>query len=286
MSRKRIGLQLEKSVTAGSLVKTNVSNEQEYFAPGTNGQLLTVVSGVPTWQTISFPSEFEQFANHAGRPATGAVDVIYYSTSENVFSIWNGTAYVAVPTSPSISFAGNSGTAQTIASGATLSILASLGFTTVASATGNITVTPPAGVTTGNVMTWSGTAWASATPASSSFTLAGDSGTAQTVTGGSTLTIKGATASGISVAMSATNTATISFNKVRNTFSPTSGSTTVTLTATPILASLEIYRNGDIQDIADDYTVSGLIVTFLTAFGNSTGASTSGTEKINAIFLT
>ena len=47
--RTRIGKQLEKSTTVGSIVVTNASNEQEYIAPGANDTLLQVVSNVPTY---------------------------------------------------------------------------------------------------------------------------------------------------------------------------------------------------------------------------------------------
>jgi len=282
MARARIGLQLEKSTTAGSIVKTSAINEQEYLSPGSNGQVLTVVAGVPAWGTIPFPSEFEQVANNAARPVTGSLDVIYYATAENVFSIWTGTVYVTVPSSPSFTLAGNSGTSQSIASGSTLSVLASLGFATVASATGIVTLTPPAGVTTGNVMTWNGTIWTSTAPASSSFTLAGDTGTSQTVTGGSTATIKGGVTSGVLVTMSATNTATITLKKQRDVFAPVSAATTVTLTQTPNLSTLEIFRNGFLQDLTTDYTVAGLVVTFVVAFNASSGAT--NTESVSAIY--
>ena len=282
MARKRIGLQLEKSAVVGSIPRTNASNEQEYYAPGSSGQLLTVVSGVPTWQTIVFPSSFVHVANQAARPTTGSVDVIYYAYAENTFSIWNGTTYVLVPTSPTINLAGNSGTAQTIASGATLSVLASLGFTTVTSATGNVTITPPSGTATGNVMTYNGTAWVSAAPSFTSFSVAGNTGTAQTIAGSATLTIQGGTASGVTVAMSATNIASITLTRTRETFLPTAAATTVTASATPILSTLQVYRNGDLQDITTDYTVSGAIITFVVAFGASNGAT--GTEVVNLIY--
>ena len=279
MSRKRIGLQLEKSTVAGSVIRTSAANEQEYLAPGTTGQVLTIVSGTPTWGTIPFPSEFEQVANNAARPATGALDVIYYAAAENVFSIWSGSAYVTVPTSPAFTLAGNSGTSQSITSGSTLSVLASLGFATVASATGIVTLTPPAGGTAGNVMSWNGTAWVSAT---SGFTAAGDTGTSQAVANGATLTIKGGVSSGVLVTMSATNIASITLKKQRDIFSPADATTTVTLTQSPILSTLQVYRNGDLQDIIDDYTITGLIITFVVAFGASTGAT--NTEKVNTIY--
>lgn len=50
-TRLRIGKQLEKSITPGSIVKTNALNEQEYVPPGTEGTYLKVVGGVPMWVT-------------------------------------------------------------------------------------------------------------------------------------------------------------------------------------------------------------------------------------------
>jgi hypothetical protein len=286
MSRKRIGLQLEKSTTAGSIVKTSAINEQEYLAPGSNGQLLTVVGGVPTWQTFTVPADYQTYANIAALPVTGSSSLIYYATAENQFLIWNGTIYVPVPASPTIIAAGNSGSSQTIASGATLSLLASLGFTTVASATGIITVTPPSGTVTGQVMTWNNTTstWSATTLSSATFTAAGDLGTSQTITAGDTLTIKGATNSGIKVTGVATDVLEISTTRVREKFTPTTAGTTVTLASTPITASLEVYRNGDLQDITDDYTISGAVITFLTAFGSSNGGTLS--EIVNVIYYT
>lgn len=215
MARVRISKQLEKSVTAGSIIATDVSNEASYLAPGTNGQLLTVVSGVPAWQTLSFPSEYEQYANVAALPATGVTDVIYYTAAENEFRIWNGSAYVLVPTAPTFTVAGNTGTNQTISSGNTLSIV-------------------------------------------------------------------GASNTGIIVTASNTDTLTITVREQVDNFSPTTGATTVTASQTPLVAYLQVYRNGIIQDITDDYTVSGTTITFVTAFGSSTGATYG--EKIKLIY--
>lgn len=147
---------LEQSATPYSIPRTDATNNQEYIAPGANGQVWTVVAGIPQYATITFPSEFEVYANVAALPVAGVVDVIYYTTAENEFRIWNGAAYVVVPTAASFSFtlAGNSGPNQTISNTDTLSILASRGFTVVASATDTVTVTPPAGTVTGQVMYW------------------------------------------------------------------------------------------------------------------------------------
>jgi hypothetical protein len=211
-----------RSSTPGSILLSNASNDYQHTVPGSNGAVLTVVAGVPTWQAISFPSEYDQYANKAARPATGLVDVIYYSTAEGVFSIWNGTAYVDVPSSSTFSVAGNSGTAQSIVGGDTLSILASRGFTTVASATDTITVTPPAGATTGQVLTWNNT------------TSVWEAGTAVPT-----------------------------FQ--RDNFTATASQTVFTAALTPIAGSVTVYRNGLLDNLTTDYTISGSAVTLLTS---------------------
>lgn len=215
MARVRISKQLEKSVSAGSIISTDVLNEANYLAPGTNGQLLTIVSGVPAWQTLSFPSEYDQYADVASLPVTGSTDVIYYTTAENQFRIWNGTVYILVPTAPTFIVAGNAGTSQTIASGNTLSI-------------------------------------------------------------------QGASNSGVVTTASATDILTIEVKQQIDTFFPTSGTSTVTASQTPLTGYLQVFRNGIIQDLTDDYTVSGTTITFVTAFGASTGATFS--EKVKLVY--
>lgn len=283
-TRARIGLQLEKSITPQSLIKTNASNEQEYFPPGASGQILTMVAGVPTWATPIAGNEYQQFANQAGFPATGNTDVIYYSTADNQFYIWTGAAYIPVSTTGTFTVGGNSGPAQTIAPGNLLDILASRGFTTVASATDTITVIPPAGTAAGQVMGWDNTTgtWGPvAAPVAGNTTYAGDTGTPQVITPGSTLTVKGVANSGVSVAAIATNILEISLREQRDTFSPAAAATTVTATQIP-LANIKVYRNGILQDLVDDYTRTGSVFTFVRAFGLSGGAA--GQEKIVLTF--
>lgn len=53
MSKIRINSELENSTTPGSIIVTDNSNEAIYVAPGSNGQVLTVVSGVPQYATPS-----------------------------------------------------------------------------------------------------------------------------------------------------------------------------------------------------------------------------------------
>lgn len=49
MPRIRIGKQTELSAANYSIVLTDASNEQMYYAPGANGTVLTVSAGIPTW---------------------------------------------------------------------------------------------------------------------------------------------------------------------------------------------------------------------------------------------
>lgn len=49
MSRIRLSNQLEKSATIGSLVASDGSNEAKWLAPGSNGQILSISSGNPTY---------------------------------------------------------------------------------------------------------------------------------------------------------------------------------------------------------------------------------------------
>jgi hypothetical protein len=282
MSRLRIQKDLEKSLTPGSMITTDALNEAQYIAPGANGQYLSVVAGTPTWSTLSFPSEYEQAATPAALPGTGATDVIYYTTSDNSFRIWNGSAYVAVPTSPTFTVAGNSGTNQAITSGDILSILATRGFTVVGSATDTMTVTPPAGTVDGQLMTWNNTTsvWEAVAPTASTFTLAGAAGTNQTISGGDTLTIKGATNSGILTTGVATDTIDISLREQTDLFTPANAATTVTATQTPIASTLQVYRNGLLRDLTTDYTLAGSVVTLIVPVAASSGSALSETIKL------
>jgi len=214
-TRVRFDLRLEKSLTPGSTLISNNENEAQWLNPGTNGQLLTIVSGVPIWQTLNFPSEYDQYANVASLPITGNTDVIYYTAAENQFRIWNGSNYILVPTSPTFTVSGNTGTNQSIVSGDTLSIV-------------------------------------------------------------------GASNSGVIVTASNTDTLTISIREQVDNFNPTTGTSVVTASQTPLINYLKVYRNGILQDITDDYTVSGNTITFLTSFGSSTGAVYS--EKVKLVY--
>jgi hypothetical protein len=49
MATRPLIKRMELSLVPQSIIKTGVNNEQEYLAPGSNGSVLKVISGVPTW---------------------------------------------------------------------------------------------------------------------------------------------------------------------------------------------------------------------------------------------
>ena len=51
--RASIAKQLQKSITNYSLIVTDVNDEQGYMIPGSEGHILTIVGGIPTWSSGS-----------------------------------------------------------------------------------------------------------------------------------------------------------------------------------------------------------------------------------------
>lgn len=85
-NRLKIGKQLEKSVIAGSIVKTDANNEQEYVQPGSNGQVLTVVAGIPTWSALPAAAA-ETVTTMINVQATGKVIGTYSNEAAAVVNI-------------------------------------------------------------------------------------------------------------------------------------------------------------------------------------------------------
>lgn len=127
----------------------------------------------------------------------------------------------------SFTLAGSSGTNQTISDGNTLTIAAGPGISTSASATDQLTVSLNASLTsltdvivtspvTGQVLKYTGTNWAPGTDDTgagggmTSFTLAGDGGTNQTIEQGNTLSILGGT--NITTTAGATDEVTVNWS--------------------------------------------------------------------------
>ena len=256
-TRIRIDKQIWKSVTPGSVVVTDSNNEQQYVVPGSNGQVLQVVAGVPAWVTpaagfsgfsitdgttteaiasadtitvagsdkvtavvsatdtitvgldttgasandvltidgsgnvIWAPNAFDnEFTSVATLPATGETDLIYHNQADNKFYIWDGAAFVEVPTAPSFSLSMSDGTTtETLANGNTINFASSDKVTAVVSATDTVTVgLDTVGATAGQQLTFDGTnvVWGSApiaVPANEDYIDTNLSGSVLTVTG-------------------------------------------------------------------------------------------------------
>ena len=61
--------QLENSIVPGSIIVTNNINENIHLSPGTNGQILQIVNGIPTYQTLSSLG-ISNFNNQTGSTQT------------------------------------------------------------------------------------------------------------------------------------------------------------------------------------------------------------------------
>ncbi len=193
-----------------------------------------------------------------------AIDSITTNTTGHITAV--NTKTVTMPTSPTTysgwTLDGDSGTSQTIASGNTATFIGGSGITTAVSATDDLTITNSGvlsnvagtgiGVSAGtgnvtisntgvtsavagsNISVSSATgavtiAYTGGTGTMSSWTLAADSGSNQSITDGNTVTIQGST--GIDTAVSATDDVTINLdlNELSTTTTWTSGSDFLTV---------------------------------------------------------
>ena len=75
MSRIRLDKQLEKSATNGSVLISDSNNEGKWLVPGSNGQLLVVTSGIPTY-TNPLPSVLG--INYGSYEITGILGQLEY----------------------------------------------------------------------------------------------------------------------------------------------------------------------------------------------------------------
>lgn len=306
MSRLRIGKELERSLTAGSTITTNASNEQQYVAPGTNGQVFTMVAGSPAWAaggniltTLSYAPltgiltyvDEAAVTTNINLPLEKFLSAAAFNSTTNILTLTlSDGSTVAVNMSDFVGYTfgiSDGTTSQTVGVGTSeiITFIGTRGFTATVSATDTVTFAPPLGTVTGQVMTWNNTTlvWEATTPAAgSSFTVGGDSGTAQLINAGNTLSLLGAVNSGVKVAMSATDTARIGLNEQTDIFTGLTSGTTVTATQIPLAAKLNVYRNGRLADLTTDYTLAGSTVTFTTAFGISGGAQ--GSETVTLIY--
>ena len=101
-NRIRIGKQTELSTTPRSVVVTDSINEQQYVPPGINGDLFTIVSGVPTWQA---PIPFNNLLNLSN--IMGAVAITETPANGDTTTFRNGLHLAVVATDNQVMWGGN-----------------------------------------------------------------------------------------------------------------------------------------------------------------------------------
>jgi hypothetical protein len=290
-TRLRIQKDLEKSSLPGAILVTDGSSEAGYLPAATNGQVLTLVSGSPSWATPSTGSSFtlsdgtnsqtvsagDTLLAQAGNGVTvlvGATDKFTYavklSTDANNAAIFGTDNGVYVPVANIVTDATWDDATNTL----------TLEFSD--SSTVDIPIVDDIGAFL------------------SDFTIAGDTGSTlidnhdtvtytgankiTTAVSGNTLTIAinttGSTAGQVLTSAGSGSAPTWSAPTAaplpkKDQFSPSSSATTVTLTATPSAVTgytgVDVYRNGVLLQTSE-YSVSSTTVTFTTAFGASAGA--------------
>lgn len=245
-----------------------------------------------------------------GSPASGDYILVEDSADSNnkkmvqIGNLPTGTGMA------SFELAGTSGSAQTITNGNTVTIAAGTGVTTTAGATDTVTIALDSSTQTalsnsashisstsnphsvdetdilptqtgnsGKYLTTDGTnsSWAAVAGGGSmsSFTVAGDSGSSQTISDGNTLTIAGGT--GISSVAGATDTITLNIDSTVTTLTGTQTLTNKTLTTPEITlkqsAAPAPTAEGDIQWDTDDNKIK---------IGDGSGTKTFSDDTSNA----
>ena len=271
-NRATIGKQLEKSLSPFSIIVTSALNEQQYVPAGTNGQVLTVVAGVPTWSAI--PS--------------------------SAFNITDGTTTETVNAGDTVTFTQGSGMTVTVAATDTVTISARLSadanngvvfgtdgglYYNTANIFNNVTYND---VTNTLDLTQIGGGTVSVPIADvvgvwiSDFVVAGQVGSS-TIDNHATLSIVGASGSGISTSVAAGVVTINNTQPTKEQFVGLVAGTNVTLGATPSFVHA-VYRNGIYQmaGATNDYTILANVVTFNVAFGPSGGGA--GTEQVEVVY--
>ena len=150
-------------VTAVISATNTVTVGLDTTGASTNDVLTIDGSGNVVWAPNAFDNEFISVAT---LPATGETDLIYHNQADNKFYIWDGTAFVEVPTAASFSLSMSDGTTtEALANGNTINFVSSDKVTAVVSATDTVTVgLDTTGATAGQQLTFDGTnvVWGSA----------------------------------------------------------------------------------------------------------------------------
>lgn len=132
--------------------------------------------------------------------------------------------------------------------------------------------------TNGQVLTFNGTNWVNQTDVDFITAVANTNTVNLTVTGTTLTADVQFSATAGNVAHNVTGVAVIP--KI-DSFSPVTGTGTLTLSSTPLAGSfVQVYRNGVLQRVVTDYTIAGAVITLVVATGASTGATYSETFDV------
>lgn len=214
--------QLAPSTTGRSIIRTSAAGVPEYYAPGANNDVLTILAGVPTWSPVVIPN-----MTVAGDAGTNPSIVIGTDTLSILGGLGIDTTGNAGADSITIALnaALNDLTDTTIAGPIANQLLAYNGAqwvnTTGCAWLNNFSVdclsdVNTSGVGVGDYLAWDGTNFVPTAPGGgfTSWTLAGDAGAAQVIGDLNTATFVGG--NGIATTASATDTLTIDYDGALN----------------------------------------------------------------------
>lgn len=265
-NRLRIAKQLELSAAAYSIIRTGVGNEPAYLAPGADGSVLTVVGGIPQYAALP---------------------------SGSSFTITDGTTPQVISAGDTLTFAQGNGATVVVSSPDTVTFSARLS----ADADNALVFGGDGGLFVPEAQLVTGATWDDATntltitfangstvdvpivDAINSFlsdwNIQADTGSGYIENHG-LLSVVGTPGQILTDYDAGTLTISLGFSEQQQQFTNLTTGSTVTLSSTPAAGSvLSVFRNGLMQlsGAGNDYTISGAVLTFSSAFGNSPGGA-------------